>query len=107
MKVINGTTEDKKIVYKATCEPTVSLREMVGKEIKVEDYIHYETEDRDSNPISILVFICSDGMYSTISDTVKGSFFDAEYVFETHKLTFKVVSGKTKSNRDYLDIRIV
>lgn len=107
MKMINSSVDDKKLIYKVTCEPTTSLREMVGKEIKVEDYIHYETEDRDSNPISILVFICADGVYSTISNTVKERFFDAADVFETHKLTFKVVSGKTKSNRDYLDLRIV
>ena len=105
--VINGTVEDKKILYKATCEPTVSLREAVGQTIQVEDFVIYETTDRNGDPIEIMVFITPDEMYSTISETVKSSYLSATEVFETHKLTFNVISGKTKANRDYLDIRIV
>lgn len=61
-------------------------------ETKEKDILHMKTEQ---------------GVFTTESPTVITTFANAVEFMETHNLTFKLLRGKSKNNRSFMDLELI
>lgn len=112
--VDDGSRASKALIYNATMGNNKSLKDLVGDTINVTEYCLFNKEIKDADtgeiiPTEIITLISDQGAITTNSKTVIKSFENICYVFgepswKDEPLPIKIVSGKTKENRTYMDI---
>lgn len=112
--VDDGSRASKALIYNATMGNNKSLKDLVGDTINVTEYCLFNKEIKDADtgeiiPTEIITLISDQGAITTNSKTVIKSFENICYVFgepswKDEPLPIKIVSGKTRENRTYMDI---
>jgi hypothetical protein len=111
--VDDGTRESKALIYNATMGNNQSLKDLVGDVVNVTEFCLFkEIKDADTGeiiPTEIITLITDQGAITTNSKTVIKSFENICSVFgepswKDDPLPIKIISGKTKENRTYMDI---
>lgn len=97
----------KKEAYKLSHQ-TRRMSELAGSSVKVESWVNYTDTDIKSGAEKEVVSILVDGeAYATVSESFIREFKDIVAVFEEDEdIEIKVISAKTKSNRDFLTVTI-
>ena len=107
MKIIQTSTEDKKIIYRMTQGAGIKrISDAVGKEITVRAYVLYDDQKQDGSVVRVLSIMDEDGsIYATNSGTVQQSFADIDEINEgIVGEVVEVCSGIAKSGRTYYDL---
>lgn len=112
--VDDGSRESKALIYNATMGNNQSLKDLVGETLAVTEFCLFNKEIKDSDtgeiiPTEIITLITDQGAITTNSKTVIKSFENICSVFgepswKDDPLPIKIISGKTKENRTYMDI---
>lgn len=74
-----------------------------GTVLHVNGFMIFDDEKDDGDTVEVLTLNTSEGVYSTNSDTFKRSLDDIETVMESDVFPIKKISGKTKSDRTYVN----
>lgn len=91
-------------IYKMTKGETVSVRDAVGIEIKVDKYLLYEDVNTRGETVEILAVMADDRtVYSTVSETFKTRFFEIVEIFgeDLEQVPILITEGTSKSGRQY------
>lgn len=109
MKILEITTNDKVLTYKLTKDASIqSMKDCVGAVIKVKDYALYEDVNKDGDQQTILSIMDTDGtVRATNSATFQREFKDIMQIADGDVATITVVSGMTKSNREFITCSLV
>lgn len=116
MKILYKSREFSKVeIYKMTKDSSVNSLAHVedGTKIEVDSYIVYEDTDKDGNVNEILSIMSTNKeVYACVSETFKNSFKDILEIFEKEdgtfeKFTIGKISGKSKSNRDFINCTLI
>lgn len=109
MTIIKANKELSKMeLYKLTRSPEARpLKESVDQIIELENYIIYETEDKDGNTVKLVsfedksgaVFITNSSVVYKELNTLIDDFGEINII--------KVIKGTTKSGREFLNIILV
>lgn len=91
----------KQEIYKLTHNRSTSLKDAVGQQLTVTDWIQYSDRNQRGEDVEILVLVTADGYYSTISQTFDREFADIAEAFSM-PVQICVVGGKTKNGRDFI-----
>lgn len=112
--VDDGSRASKALIYNATMGNNKSLKDLVGDTISVTEFCLFNKEIKDVDtgeviPTEIITLISDQGAVTTNSKTVIKSFENICSVFgdpswKDEPLPIKIISGKTKENRTYMDI---
>lgn len=108
MKLLNSSKNvDKKMAYKLSHQ-TRKMSELVGAPVNIEAWVNYLDEDKKTGEEKEVVSVLVEGeAYATISESFIREFKDIVDVFEEDEaMELKVISGKTKNNRDFLTVTI-
>lgn len=95
---------DKIDIYKMTKGDTVSVRDAVGVEFKVDKYLLYEDVNQRGETVEILSIMADDRtVYSTVSETFKTRFFEIVDIFgdDLDQIPILITEGTSKSGRQY------
>lgn len=102
MNIIDGSKEfSKQDTYRMTHNRSVSLKDAVGKNLTVEDWLRYEDTNSRGENVKVLVLATELGLYSTISETFTEAFLDIADSFPL-PVQINVIGGQTKSGRDFI-----
>lgn len=112
--VDDGSRGSKALIYNATMGNNQSLKDLVGETLAVTEFCLFnkEIKDKDTGEIvetQVITLITQDGAITTNSKTVIKSFENICSVFgepswKDDPLSIKIISGKTKDNKTYMDI---
>lgn len=110
MKIIDKYGElTKQDLYKLTKGETVSVRDAVGVEFKVDKYVIYDDENSRGETVNILAIMDSNRtVYSTVSETFKQRFLDIVEIFgdELKETPILITEGTSKNGRQYASCTI-
>lgn len=102
--VIAKNVEDKRTEYKLTCgKGTERARDCDGEIFKITAYVIFEDEKENT----ILTFTDGERIISTNSKTAIASFMDIITIFELDEIEIQIVTGKTKTDRTFVDVLLV
>lgn len=106
MNIIKAEREfTKEELYKLTHNRSTSLKDLVGQELIVTDWMFYADENQRREQVEVLVLVTDAGYASTISQTLIREFLD---IADTFSMPVKIliVGGKTKNGRDYISCEL-
>lgn len=102
MNIIKTSKEfSKQDIYRMTHNRSVSLKDAVGKNLTVEDWLQYEDTNSRGENVTVLVLATEIGLCSTISGTFADAFLDIADAFPL-PVKVNVIGGQTKSGRDFI-----
>ena len=106
MNIIKAGREfTKEELYKLTHNRSTILKDLVGQELTVTDWMFYADENQRREQVEVLVLVTDAGYASTISQTLIREFLD---IADTFSMPVKIliVGGKTKNGRDYISCEL-
>lgn len=101
--------DDKRYVYKLTKARSKAIKEFNdGDTIQVAGYCEYEDVNAKGENYNILCIMDENGnTFSTISATFCNSFDDITCIMNGEDFAIKIVKGKTKAGRDFVNCELV
>lgn len=102
---------DPKESYRFTMDPAIrSLKEMKGKgALEVKGWMQYEDTDRTTGEVKVILSIQTDkGVFGTNSPTAREDFEGILALYGEGNLPepIEVLSGQSKSGREFITIRL-
>lgn len=105
-KLLGSKNLDKKLEYKLTHQ-TRSMTELKGSQIKPEAWLIFtDTDYKTGEEKEVVAMIVEGDSYSTISATFIREFKDIVEAFEDDIPEMKVVTGRSKNNREFLTVTL-
>lgn len=99
----------KKELYQMTLSPAIKrMRECVGNIIPVANWCFYTDTKNDGNKMNILSIMDNDGVcYATNSSTFQRDFDFIIDIMENEAFEIEVISGTSKSGREFITCVLV
>lgn len=110
MNIVKTNKEiTKKELYQMTLSPAIKrMRECVGNIIPVVNYCVYTDTKNDGTEMSILSIMDDDGVcYATNSSTFHRDFERIVAIMEDESFEIEVISGTSKTGREFITCALV
>lgn len=104
---IHELEKNKVMVYKMTKAPSLSVQKMTDEQLAavypVTAYLLYEDVNSRGETIEVLSILSGSDVISTVSATLKKSFFEIVEIMGDDEFSIRFRSGESKNKRRFFD----
>ena len=95
--------------YKLTLDPAIKkMKDFIGVQIEVAAYCIYKDVNKDGKEVEVLSIMDKDGgVCATNSETFKRDFMNIEELMDGEEYTIEIISGQSKSGREFITCTLV
>lgn len=108
---IENLQQNKKAFYRLTEANSTSVQEMTDEQLDdvyaVVAYLLYSDTDAKGKEREILTIQTDKGLFTTISQTFKDSFFKIVDLMESDPFEIHMMMGTSKNGKTYVDCRMI